>query len=373
MKILFFSSEFPPLPGGIGNHACQLAQALNDSGHSVTVLTDHRSVESEAEEKAFDRSLPFVVVRVQRYRHAWQTYLTRVLQAVQLLCREEPEAVLASGRFPLWLAAGLSLFFPRPRYFAIVHGSEIGAGSGRERALTRWSLSRFAGIIAVSQFTKTLLDAARPGLPVRVIPNGFTPLAAERPESAPRLKGRPALITVGNVSRRKGQHNVIRALPQIRALFPEAHYHMVGIPSEQAAVMQLAAELNVADAVTFHGAVSQEALPRLLAGSDIFLMLSERLPNGDVEGFGIAILEGNDFGLPAIGANDCGIADAIRDGYSGRLVSPHDPQAVCEALQDIIENYQSYSAQAREWAEGFLWERVIERYLEVLDYEKLRR
>ena len=35
--------------------------------------------------------------------------------------------------------------------------------------------------------------------------------------------------------------------------------------------------------------------------SDIFIMMSEMTESGDVEGFGIAIIEANSLGLPSIG------------------------------------------------------------------------
>jgi phosphatidyl-myo-inositol dimannoside synthase len=145
------------------------------------------------------------------------------------------------------------------------------------------------------------------------------------------------------------------------------HYHIVGIPSEQMAFAQLAQALDVSKHVTFYGAVSQDQLPAMLGGADVFLMLSERLPNGDVEGFGIAILEANHLGLPAIGSADSGIADAIQNGISGRLVPPGNPQAVVSAVQEIMSNHEDYAVRARSWTDAFRWENVIQKYLEVFE------
>ena len=41
-NILIFSSEFPPGPGGIGNHAFNLAKALSKVSFKVKVLTPIR-------------------------------------------------------------------------------------------------------------------------------------------------------------------------------------------------------------------------------------------------------------------------------------------------------------------------------------------
>ncbi|MCB9276509.1 MAG: hypothetical protein H6564_20920 [Lewinellaceae bacterium] len=46
---------------------------------------------------------------------------------------------------------------------------------------------------------------------------------------------------MGNVTRRKGQQNVIRALLTILERYPGAHYHIVGLPTQQPAFEALAA------------------------------------------------------------------------------------------------------------------------------------
>ena len=57
--------------------------------------------------------------------------------------------------------------------------------------------------------------------------------------------------------------------------------------------MNKAKKLNIQDNIVIHGALSDEELNKLLNKCKIFIMLSENLDNGDVEGFGIAIIEAN--------------------------------------------------------------------------------
>ena len=42
MRILIVSSEFPPGPGGIGDHAFNLAEQLTFNGFEITVLSELR-------------------------------------------------------------------------------------------------------------------------------------------------------------------------------------------------------------------------------------------------------------------------------------------------------------------------------------------
>ena len=91
-------------------------------------------------------------------------------------------------------------------------------------------------------------------------------------------------------------------------------------------------------------------------------MLSENIENGGVEGFGIAILEANYLGLPAIGSLGCGIEDAISNGYNGKLITNDSPADLYLATRNIIENYKNYSKNSIRWAKERSWELVVEKY-----------
>ncbi len=360
-SIIIITSEFPPLPGGIGNHACNLAKALQEQGFEVTVLTDFRTTDQK-KEIAFDQALPFRVIRIPRYIPALRTYWQRWAQAYRLLQAKDAMIVLASGKFSLWLGALGQLLFPRHRYLAVVHGSEVNPSGRLSKCLTHWSFGRFEKRIAVSHFTAQLLLQVNADFDAKVIHNGFSPTDSETSDAPIKLSGYPALITVGNVTYRKGQQNVIKALPLIRQKYPQVHYHIVGMPTEKRAFLQLAKELGVAACITFHGVVSDTERTRLLQGADIFMMLSDHLANGDVEGFGIAILEANHLGIPAIGAEDSGVADAIKHKVSGILIDPHLPTRILEAIEDIMGQYSTYSESAGRWSKQFLWDKIILQY-----------
>lgn len=360
MKLLFLTTEFPPQPGGIGNHALHLAQGLEEHGFAICVVCDRRSGEGK-EENEFDALLPFEVIRIKRKKLIFLSYIDRIRTAYKLA--RTSEVVLASGKFSLWLGAWLRLFYKKKKYVAVIHGSEVLLSNKWLRWLTDWSLRRYNTVVAVSNYTASLVADLKLK-DVVVIPNGFE-LNLKEPKTF-QPSGKPKLITVGNVTERKGQHNIIAALPVLRKRFPEVEYHIVGIPTDQKKLEQLAEQLGVAEAVVFHGRVSEERKQELLLESDVFVMLSEQTESGDVEGFGIAILEGNSLGLPAIGALGCGIEDAVKDGFSGRLIGNKDHEGFLKALEGIMGGYEVYSQNAKEWAGNFRWNKIIPRYVEVI-------
>lgn len=358
-NVLLLVSEFPPQPGGIGVHAHQLAKGLVGKGFQVRVVCDQRSKDGE-EEKQFDAKQPFEVFRVKRNKVILWSYFKRIQTALKF--EKESDIVLASGKFSLWTGGFLSRF-RQNNYVAVLHGSEMKLPNPLLRKLTDNSLKQFDAVIAVSHYTKSLV-AHLHLKNIHVIPNGFemASVNVKKPQSihAPRL------ITVGNVTQRKGQHNVINALPVLLKEYPELQYHIVGIPTDRAKLEKMAADLNVSKAVVFHGRVDESKKQVLLLESDVFVMLSEATKRGDVEGFGIATLEANALGIPAIGALGCGIEDAIKEGVSGKLIDPKDSQQLEKTLAEILNDYATYSEGAKTWSKNFTWEKIMELYLEVL-------
>lgn len=358
-RITIFTSEFPPQPGGIGNHAYNLAKYLNKSGYEVKVLCDRRSIKGE-EEELFDAALSFPVIRIPRKKILIYSYLHRIIQGFKLA--GATDIIIASGKFPLWLGGFLSLFY-RTKNIAVIHGSELLQSHTALRKLTKFSLSKFDKIIAVSDYTRSLLKSLQLNS-VEVIHNGFeincNVEEREKPEA-------PVLVTVGNVTRRKGQQNVIRTLPVLLKKYPDLQYRIIGIPTERDNLLELAKKLNVEKSVKFYGAVDEKEKCRLLLSSHIFIMLSESTSTGDVEGFGIAILEANSLGLPAIGAKECGIEEAIKDSFSGILVNAKDPKEILDSVDRIMEHYEQFSMKAKKWSSNFSWEEVIRQYIKVIE------
>jgi glycosyltransferase involved in cell wall biosynthesis len=248
---------------------------------------------------------------------------------------------------------------------AVLHGHEFGM-SRSKRALSL-ILNGFAEVAAVSAFAR---DNAKRWLKkddITVIPNGVALSALPyHPRETPRFEVLQ-LLTVGTVSPRKGQHNVVKSMPAVLRRFPGLTYLIAGQLRDPALVNDAVKRFALEGKVYFYGLVSEARKQELLGMAGIFVMLSENLPNGDVEGFGIAVLEANQVGLPAIGSKGCGIEQAISDRFSGRLVDPHEPEAFLAAIEDIMDNYQNYSRNAIDWAGRHSWDIIGKQYAERLE------
>jgi glycosyltransferase involved in cell wall biosynthesis len=83
--------------------------------------------------------------------------------------------------------------------------------------------------------------------------------------------------------------------------------------------------------VTFTGPVDHETLSKILASSDVFVLPSR------AEALGVVLLEAMSSGLPVVGTRVGGIANVIRDGENGYLVSPNNPEELANRLLSLSE------------------------------------
>lgn len=361
-RILILTSEFPPQPGGIGNHAYNLAEQLSLNNFHIEVIADQRS-KSGHEEVLFDDLLKFRIFRVSLTNFRLFMYLKRLKFLFNSI--KKADLVIASGKFSLWSVAFCSFFYDK-KFIAIVHGTEVNFKNKFLKGSIAASLKRFSSIIAVSNYTKSLL--AHLDLPkVHVIPNGYNSEDWNVETIHDKNLDALHLITVGNVTERKGQLNVIKHLPTLIKTYPNVHYHCVGIPTQQEAFLRTARQLQVEKYLSFHGRLTLKNLQELLLKSTVNVMLSSPTASGDVEGFGIAIIEANALGLPAIGSKNCGIEDAIDNYCTGVLVASDNALEFLEAIKTILDRYPQYQRNAIDWAEKHRWEAIVKRYIEVIN------
>jgi glycosyltransferase involved in cell wall biosynthesis len=190
-------------------------------------------------------------------------------------------------------------------------------------------------LIAVSEAVKMhLLHQGIPEERVRVVHNG---VALERfspapPAAAKRALGLdpdlPVAGIVGRLSAEKGQAVALAAWARVAEAHPGARLLLVGDGDAAETCLALAAELGIADLVTFTG-FQADPTP-YLAACDVVLMPSLR------EGLGLAALEAMALERPVVASRTGGIPEAVRDGETGLLVPPDDAAALADAILTLF-------------------------------------
>jgi glycosyltransferase involved in cell wall biosynthesis len=306
-----------------------------------------------------------------------RTALSRLRQFRRAISDHRPDLVVATGGRVVWLAA-LACSRGRVPWLAVAHGSELG-GPAAVRATSRSAFDRADAVVAVSEFTRDRVFAAgiRPRR-IEVIPNGadharFAPDAdaGSRFRAAHGLGDHPVVLTVGNVTERKGQHAVVAALPLLAAQVPDVRYVMVGRPTSGAAVEEQAARLGVSALLVSIGQVTADELPGAYNAADVFAMTSTETASGDIEGYGIAVVEAALSGLASVVSGGSGPAEAILPDRTGLVVDPADPDSVARSLASLLldpHRREAMGAAARERALAEqTWSDRVERYGQLID------
>jgi phosphatidyl-myo-inositol dimannoside synthase len=371
--IAILSEDFPEKSGGIAQWASGVAQGLHDLGYRVIVITRHWKEYTAPTEGAYGFS-----VRLIRGNH-WKKLRTWYWRrAVARLYAEgvRPDLLIATtwnaGRGTFGIAARHGT-----RTLLVVHGLEVTRRMGR---IKKWwcgnTLHKADAIVAVSAFTgQRVADAfSIDKKKIAMIPNGvdilrFRPgIDASALRSRLGLHNRSILLTLARIVERKGQDQVIRALPAIIRKVPDVTYCIAGDPRGDHAqtLKALVAELGLESHVRFAGYVEPADIPLFYSLCEVYVMPSrEIVSSGDTEGFGITFLEANACGKPVIGGNSGGVADAIVDGETGFLVDPLDPAAIAEKAILLLTDKmlaKKLGKQGRERIENrFTWRVITER------------
>ena len=303
--------------------------------------------------------------------------------------RGEIDAVLFSSMVSASLAPLLRRTLARRGIpvAAIAHGRDVTQPGPYQYLLVRRILGALNAVLPVSRATG--IECIKRGMPearVHVIPNGvdtarFVPVAdratrrralaeaLKDPKQALPKQALPEqallLCSVGRQVPRKG---FAWFIDEVMPLLPnDVHYWLAGDGPQADAIAEAAQRHGLLHRVRLLGRISEEALALLYRGADLFIMPNIPIP-GDMEGFGIVMLEAGMSGTPAIAARLEGIQDVITEGVNGHLVESGNAWAFSET---IISYYHDRAAldtaaqrAARHTTETFSWAAIADRYVQ---------
>ena len=327
--------------GGIETHSVEMADALRGRGVSVRFACRPGGF---VETRCGEIGLPAAGLRVRNSGDVWAARrLARIIRTERIDIvhvhsrRDYMAAVLgvALARRPLRRPVSLVLHAHMVR--------PLGEPSRLSGRFFEWGAS---AVVAVSSAVRDYLRAVHQFSPsfVHLIPNGVkmdrfavpgsSEAAQQRADVRQSLALPPDALVLGMIGRldAKGQRLLFEVLPALLPLCPNLRVVLVGSegkPGEEAALTAQAQAGGFEDRVVFTGPRSD--VPALLPSLDLLV----HLPID--EAFGLALAEGMAAGLPAVATAIGGCREVVRDGVTGRLVTPGDPAALLAALTWLLD------------------------------------
>lgn len=319
------------VPGGVQFHVRDLAEALIDRGHSVSVLAPadedtpippYMTSAGRAVPVRYNGSVarlafgPITAAKVRRWLEAGQ---------FDVLHLHEP-ATPSLSMLALWIADGPVV--------ATFHSSLVRSRSLQiAYPLVRQSLEKIGARIAVSEDARRTLVEHLGGDAV-VIPNGVFVDAFDGVPTDARWAGTPEAPTVVFLGRldepRKGLPVLLEAVPEVRRTFPGVRILVAGRgDTGPAEVRELLGD--DADAVEFLGGITDEEKARLLASADVYCA-----PQTGGESFGIVLVEAMSAGTAVLASDLGAFRRVLDDGAAGVLFRTGDSADLARALIGLL-------------------------------------
>ncbi|MFP4381246.1 MAG: glycosyltransferase [Candidatus Sumerlaeia bacterium] len=136
---------------------------------------------------------------------------------------------------------------------------------------------------------------------------------------------------VARLAPEKGHVHLVDAAAKLKDQYPRAKFLCIGTGRSRPDIEARIVEHGLENRVILTG--FRKDVPRLLSAADIFVLSPVA-----GESLGTSILEGFLMKLPAVATDVGGVCESVRDGKTGFLVPPADPDALAEALEKLIQD-----------------------------------
>ncbi|WP_448852352.1 glycosyltransferase family 4 protein [Corynebacterium sp. 335C] len=374
-RILLITNDFPPRAGGIESYLRDFCDRL--PADSLTVLASTRTPSEET--AAHDAAVPYRVVRLP---DPCLLPLPHVARAAARIIRDHGiDVVWFGAAAPLALLAPACRRAGARRIVATTHGHEVGwsmvpGGHAALRRIgdaadvvtyiSRYTRDRFAGAFG----PRTAFERLPSGVDAELFrpdPGGRAMIRARHGVS----DGEKLIVCISRLVARKGQDQLIRALPRILRDAPDARLLIVGSGPGRARLERLARASSAADRIIFAGAVPYEELRAHYCAADCFAMPARTRGGGlDVEGLGIVYLEAQACGVPVVAGDSGGAPETVVDGVTGHVAPGHDARAIGDAVARILADPAAARAMGeagrRHVLDHWTWEAMGSRLRAIL-------
>jgi phosphatidylinositol alpha-1,6-mannosyltransferase len=352
-KILFISRAYPPVIGGIENQNYELGKWLGK-------IAEVKIIANKGGKKFLPFFLPYATLK--------SLFLARKYDAV----------LLGDGVLGI-LAYKLKFLHPRKPIFCVVHGLDLTFKSSLYQKLwvNKFLKNSIDKFIAVGN--ETLKVAKEKGIPenkIVFIPNGIDPekfyAKYERQKLSEILKenieNKKIILTSGRLAKRKGVawfiENVLPNLPE------NIFYVIAGDGPDKESIQKAIRKIQLPEKIKLLGKVSDETRNILFNTADLFVQPNIKV-DGDMEGFGLSVIEAASCQKVVLASNIEGLKDAIIDGQNGFLVESGNAAAWKEKINDLLAKdafRQEFGEKARQYViDNFRWEIIAKRYLEEIN------
>lgn len=352
LRILFISRAYPPVVGGIENQNYELSQWLPKITPTDTI--------ANTKGKKF---LPF--------------FLLRLCCTLPFMASKYDVILLGDGVLGI-ISWWIKLFHKKQKVACVVHGLDLTyKNTFYQKLWVQKFIPTCDKLIAVGN--QTITEGVRRNInkdlfvfiPNGVHPEKFIDETITRNDIfaiiGEQYRDKKILLTSGRLAKRKGVAWFIRNV--LSQLDENIIYIVAGHGPDKQNIHNAITETSTHDRIITMGYVNDKTRNTLFTGADAFIQANIAIP-GDMEGFGLSVIEAGVSGLPVLAARLEGLKDAITDGKNGILIESGNALAWKENVNMVLSDRfdrNTFGKNARDFIiKNLSWKKVSRSYLDIL-------
>ncbi|PKN92597.1 MAG: hypothetical protein CVU44_13115 [Chloroflexi bacterium HGW-Chloroflexi-6] len=372
MKILVLCHEFPPVGGGGGRVARDIAIGLAQRGHEIRVLTDR--LDGLSADETLESGVRIERIPARR-REAFQAEFAEMARydlaafqtGLKIIRAWKPDVIHAHFAVPAGAAAFALSKLTKIPYLLTAHLGDV-PGAVPEKTdrwfkliypLTPQIWKGAARVAAVSEYTRQMA-LKHYNVPIDVIHNGVELSALPARQSA--AEGIPRIIFAARFVAHKNPADLVEALSRLAHL--NWYCIMAGDGEQLETVRGRVEYYGLSNRIQLPGWVTPEQVLEQFAASDILVLPSRS------EGLSVVGVQGLAMGLALVLSEAGGNPELVQSGENGFLFPPGDVTALTAALESLLttpEKLTTFQAKSREMAQAFELGKIVSQYEKTLE------
>ena len=148
---------------------------------------------------------------------------------------------------------------------------------------------------------------------------------------------KPIVLSVGRFVEKKGYKFLVEACRILKDRGLEFECHIVGGGDSESVKSQIQ-QLQLADMVIIHSAVTQEELRHIYQRATVFALACQIIDSGDRDGIPNVMAEAMAMQLPIVSTDISGIPELVDHRVDGLLVPQKNAAALADALAELLHD-----------------------------------
>lgn len=361
--ILIVTRNLPPLVGGMERLNWHIADELSRD-NKVTLISHSAAKKLAPQNVKFYKAplspLPFFLI-LSFIRAFW-------------ICLTQPvDTLFAGSGLTAPIVVILAKIF-RKKSVVYIHGLDIGT-SNKVYNLCWVPLIRHADqVIANSSPTyelclkksivKSKLSIIHPGVTYPPKPRNEKTIQSLREKY--NLNDKKVLISVGRLTERKGMNEFIDlCLSKVVNVLPDTVLIIIGDTPNKSLnkdlqskelILTTAKKHKLTNNIIFTGNIrDDDVLANFYYLADLHVFPVKHIAH-DPEGFGMVAIEAAAHGTPTVAFATGGIVDAVKQNYSGLLITPNGYDLLTNTIVDALKSQTISSDNCQQYAAQFSWQ-----------------